>query len=73
MESWQRTTFFVGVSGSGKGTTAGIIMSYLPLHRVGLIENVVEPIFTLQGLQGRWHTFALDLAGSWVRISLRPR
>lgn len=64
-EKWQRMWFHMGKAGTGKTTTLRFWMAFLPPNRIGLINQVVEKVFTLQGLLHTWAWFALDVGAGW--------
>lgn len=65
MDGWQRVTFNMGCAGSGKTTTAQIWAQFMPRQKVGLINNRVEPLFTLQSSRKAWIWIGVDIDENW--------
>lgn len=64
-ENWAKMWIHLGRAGCGKTTTLKLASSFLPFHKIGLLNNNCEKVFTLQALENTWAWFGMDIKEDW--------
>jgi hypothetical protein len=64
-DTWAKMAIHLGRSGSGKGTSLKLWMTYIPPGRIGILPNRMERVFGLSALAHSYAWFGIDVTGNW--------